>query len=290
MSLTGSPPRLVSSEPNISELDDDITNVTCRYNKRKWNNNYQQELLDAMDEMKTTLSKSIAEHNQKLICLQDTVVEIKKQNEELNKMVQFMSDKYDEIRDKLLCLETERKENHNYINQLETKVETLEKNTRSGSLEVRNIPKKPAESKRDLVKILESIGTCLKTPIQSSDIRDIFRVYSKGPSNNTIIVELTSVLKKEDVLNSIKAYKKEHKQLPTTTQIKVGGPSQPVYISENLTTKGKRLYALARDFAKSNEYKYCWTAHGSVYIRKKDGEVACRINNEESLTVLLKQK
>ncbi|KAJ8704355.1 hypothetical protein PYW08_013079 [Mythimna loreyi] len=54
----------------------------------------------------------------------------------------------------------------------------------------------------------------------------------------------------------------------------------PIFVSESLTSKMKKLYYLARDFAKQNGYAYHWTAHGKIYIKKEDGAPTRRISKE----------
>lgn len=131
---------------------------------------------------------------------------------------------------------------------------------------------------------MQSIAETLDVPVQTSDIRNIQRINTKKPENKPIIVDFTSVLTKEKLIEHCKKFNRTNKL--TTSHLHIKGPSKPIFISENLTYKTRRLYFLARDFAKTNDYKYCWTAGGKVYIRKKEGEPTLRLNGEEDIKVL----
>ncbi|KAL4718354.1 hypothetical protein ACJJTC_002467 [Scirpophaga incertulas] len=64
------------------------------------------------------------------------------------------------------------------------------------------------------------------------------------------------------------------------------GASKPIYITEALTTKAQKLFFLAREFARENEFKYCWTSRGIVFLRKADKQPPIRIESEKDLTKL----
>ncbi|KOB67264.1 Zinc finger DNA binding protein [Operophtera brumata] len=215
-------------------------------------------------------------------CLLSDVKEIKEQNSDLRKSFEFMSKKYDDMKEKLDTMEAERKNNFLHIKKLEEKVEFLERSCKSTSLELRNVPQTKPETK-DLVTIVKNVGKVLNLSIEASEIKDVFRTRSKQ-AIQPIVVELTSVIKKEKALISLKSLKKDQKgnQL-TSAMISIGGPVVPIYVSDNLTAKARRIFSLARDFARNNSYKYCWSSHGLVYLRKNDGAPALRMREEEDL-------
>lgn len=64
--------------------------------------------------------------------------------------------------------------------------------------------------------------------------------------------------------------------------IKEDGDS-PIYVSEQLTPKAARLHYLARDLTRSQDYKYCWTSFGKVYVRKDDKTPVIPITSEAQI-------
>lgn len=79
-----------------------------------------------------------------------------------------------------------------------------------------------------------------------------------------------------------KKFNKEGSRL-STEHLSISGPAKPVFVSENLSPKLKRLFYLARDFASSNEYRYCWVKNGKIFLREKDGAQHLMIKNESDL-------
>lgn len=71
--------------------------------------------------------------------------------------------------------------------------------------------------------------------------------------------------------------------------IGLSAPSTPIYVSELLALRGKRLWYLARQFVAKRKYKYAWTKAGLVFIKKNDNKFATvsnifRINPIDKVT------
>jgi uncharacterized protein YoxC len=58
---------------------------------------------------------------------------------------------------------------------------------------------------------------------------------------------------------------------------------QTIYINENLTEKQRYLYYLARQKKKELGYRFCWTRHGSVFMRKDEHGKVTKIEKESDL-------
>ncbi|CAB3228752.1 unnamed protein product [Arctia plantaginis] len=177
-----------------------------------------------------------------------------------------------------------------YINILEEKVENLEISMKSSSLEIRNVPTKTQETKEDLIEIVKNIAQAVNTQIEPREIRDVYRMNSrKIQTNGPITAEFTTVIKRDELLANIKKYNRENKtNRINSSHISMNGTS-PIYISEKLTTKAKKLLYQAREFSKANEYSYCWISHGKIYVKKREGATAKRINHEIDLEILKKE-
>lgn len=213
--------------------------------------------------------------------LQTTVSEIKEQNIKLQESVEFTAHKYDEIITKIKDIEDSRKEDKRYIRVLEDKIDRLEQQSRATSIEIRNLPKKNGENKQDLLNTLGDVCKVIKLPCQESDIKDIFRNNIKN-STSTVIVEFNTVKQKENVLKYLKKFNKDNiTNKLNSNHLKMQGPKVPIYFSENLSSKIKRLFYLSREFAAKEKFKFCWTTHGKVFLRKDEGTPLCHIDSED---------
>ncbi|KAL4712883.1 hypothetical protein ACJJTC_011953 [Scirpophaga incertulas] len=144
-----------------------------------------------------------------------------------------------------------------------------------------------SETKGQLFNYSQKLVNTLGLAFQDSDLRDVYRLPSKKEhSTSSVVVECINTIVKEKILTSIKnRYRSTSKPL-TAADIGLQDLSTVINISELLTTKGRRILYLAKDFKKTESFKYCWVAGGNVYLRKEDGQAAILIRNELDLLKL----
>lgn len=274
------------SLPNIASLTEvhggqspsaESSNITTRVLKRPRDD--CSEIKELLTDMFATWKlDQDAKHNAML----DTLSEIKDQNMDIRSSMDFMSSKFDEMSQRITFLEEERKNNRHYIQSLETKVDTLERSLKMASIELRNIPQPDKETKSQLVDLIKNAGNALDITIQTSDIRDVYRTGAKPGVHKPVVVDLNSVIIKNQLIQAVKTFNKKKPKF-STENLGIMGPPSPVYVSEYLPPKAKKLYHLARVFATTNDFTYCWTSYGKVYLRQRDGGQLYRIETEEDL-------
>lgn len=209
------------------------------------------------------------------------------QNKNISDSIEILAQQCDEMANRIVLLEQEKASDRIYIQTLEAKLESMDRHLRCSSIEMRNVPKKAGETKEDLHSIVKKIGDVLNVPIQSSEVRDVYRINTKRETNQPIVAEFTTVAMRDRIIDCVKAYNKKYTTSKLSTQnLKLEGPSSPIFISESLTVQTKKLFYLAREFAKANNYRYCWASRGKIYLRRKDGASLIRVNNEENLANL----
>lgn len=268
------------STPNLTTIEQE--NVTTRFKRKR------DEEPTCMEEIRQLMAKAAAQSESKFAVLQASISAISTQNEDIKKSIAFISKQYDDLIVKIGQLETERRADRCLIQRLEETVENLERQLHSTRIEIKNVPKKSGESKIDLCELVKSTATALNTPIQSQDIKDVFRINKKDdPSSSQIIVEFSSAITKENIIKGVRQFNIKNKTCKlNTTHLKLAGPAKPVYVTEKLTLKAQRLYYLARTFAKDNAFKYCWTSYGKIYLRQAEGGKQIPIRKEEDLDIL----
>lgn len=293
------PPSATASTPGITSAvtqtyDSDTpsersssSNVFVRQKRRRDLDDDHKELKTEMSNLIKTLSNTFEEHFN----------ELKQQNVELKTSLQFMSDKYDTILRSLSKLEEEKAKDRKTIIQLEEKIEILERKTKSTSLEIRNVPyslnsNKNTESREEVCGIVKSLAHSVEVELKDVEIKDIYRITTNKDNIKPIFVELTSVIKKEKIIQGVKNFNKlKTNELKLNTgHLKIAGPSRPIYISEALTFKAQKLYYQARQFARENGYSYCWTSRGLVYLRRVEGIPPIRIDSEMDFTKISNKK
>ncbi|CAH2107275.1 unnamed protein product [Euphydryas editha] len=273
------------SDPSIPTQIDSVSpekNIASR-SKRKRVNELDNDITDLKTELMAMLKSLQDEQVRNFTSINSKMEELINQNQELKASVEFISAKYDEFTKTIEQLEKDKKEDRNIIKSLEEKVEYLEKKMRSSCLEIKNIPLRPKETKEDLVNVVVKLGNIIKSPIQSSEIKEIYRVPSV--KQHPIVVEFITTMVKERVLRMTKQFNGEHqKEKLNTKHLQMSGiPIQQIYVSESLTSRSRRLFFLARDYAARKKIKFCWTSGGKVFLRRDEKLPLISINSEQDL-------
>lgn len=292
------PPRNMNKSASESELiksmDTTPPNFVASRNKRRREaEDITSELVLFKGEIKAMIKSLFNEHKEEFKDIIPTLRDVQQTNLSIESSLSFLAAQNEELKKKVETLEIGRKEDRQYINLLEEKIEDLQKSHRKTNFEIKNVPKNINETKEDLIEMVAVLSKTIGGNLNKEDIKDIYRVRSKkdGDKNAPIIVETSSTILKTEILKASKMFNIKNKtklcakHLGFRTQV-----DSPIYISENLTPRGSRLHFLARDLAKSKSYKYCWTAYGKVYVRKDENSSIVTITNEAQVHQLLQGK
>lgn len=254
---------------------------------------FQTFKTEMKDEMKDLLTSLLSEQNKQLTKIANDLKEMQNINYNIEQSIGILTTQNEDFRCKIELLETQAKKDREYITILEDKVEDLQRSSRKSSVELKNVPKKPNETRDDLIGMVLKLSENIQLDLNARDISDIFRLKPRQESakNPTIIVELRSSILRSDLLKKTKEFsirnkiKLQAKHLGHTTQ-----EDTPVFLSEQLTAKGARLFFLARDLSRTNGFKYCWTSFGRVYLRKDDKSKIIHIQSEAQVQQLHSEK
>lgn len=282
------------SESNIFDQPERTPpNYVSYRNKRGRENDYETDFDDFKDEMKTLITNLISSQNNELQKIHPTLMEIKNTNSNIENSVAFLAAQNEELKKKIEQLEAQNKKDKDRITILEDKIDELQCGNRKSNLEIKNVPKGPNESKEDLINMVINLSTAVHHELEKKDINDIYRVQNKrgNPNNSPIILELTSTLHKTEFIKLTKIYNIRHKEKLSAAHLGIKTSDYtPIYVSEHLTPKRARLYFLARDLAKSKDYKFCWTAYGKIYVRKDENSPIINIKAESQISNLMQAK
>ncbi|KOB52104.1 Zinc finger DNA binding protein [Operophtera brumata] len=255
-----------SSEPNLTE------SLNASLRKRKRSLCDSENLDDFMKEMRQMFKVFREEQDKRSDRLCSAV-------EDIRLTVDFLAVKYEVLQERVDKLEVNRQADRQYIMALEERLDNHDRSLRSTCLEIRNIPATTSETKASLLDTFINTSKVLKVPVERNDVKDIFRIITKNPAQKTIIVDLASVLLKEKVVSMFRQFNKGTTRL-NTEHLRISGTPIPIFISENLSAKMKKLFYQAREFAKENDFKFCWVTHGKIFLRKRENGPLVRIANE----------
>lgn len=261
--------------------------------KRKREEDFSHEFSKFKDEMKSMISTLMLTQEQEISKFNANLKDIKQTSINIENSIAFLTAQNLEFKNKIEQLEGKLNEDRKYITVLEDKIESMQMDSKKSNFEIKNVPRKPNETKEDLIQMITHLSSTIGSQIKKENIKDIYRLRDKKGTNlNTpIIVETSSTLLKNEVLKLCKAF--NIKQKPKLCAKHLGLRDHeytPVFISEQLTARAARLYFLARDLTKAKLFKYCWTAYGRVYLRKDDDSPIIHVGSEVQLVDLKKSK
>lgn len=280
------PPKTLStSDPNL--------NVTKRGNSKRVRleddtefdklEQLKEEIIEMFSAIIAPLSSRLQGVEKSLHDIIEQNTEIKSSNCEIEKSLTFLSGQIKDFEGKIVGLEKDCNTTKASIADLEERHELLDRTMRKTSAEIRGVPKRKKENKLDILNSIKNLMKTINLESATSDVIDVYRLPSKETSStSTIIVEFSNIFIKENFLRSTKQYNKDNKSSRlNATHLFPEEPAVPIYFSEYLTNKAKRLHFLARDFAQTEKYKFCWITNGRIFLRKEEGANYIHVKNED---------
>lgn len=259
--------------------------------KRDRENEWDMEFDDFKTQISEMMKALMAKQETELKNLfNPTLTDIKRTNLSIENSIGLLMSKNEELSKKVEQLETQKKKDYEYITIMEKKIEDMQRTERKNNIEMKNVPKGNTETKEDLINMVERLGKSINCNINKSDVKDIYRVRGKkeGPTNTPIIVEFSSTILKANVLKMSKSYNIKNRGKLCAKHIGfTKNEDTPIFVSEQLTIKGSRLFYLARDLAKSKGYKFCWTSYGRVHVRRDENSPIITVHCEEQVNKLM---
>ncbi|XP_028166566.1 uncharacterized protein LOC114357242 [Ostrinia furnacalis] len=276
----------ITLRPSVKRLRTSEESVSSQENTFS---SFKKEIMESMAAM-------FAEQNEKFSAIEKSIAEIKSQNTtihqtncEIERSLEFVSHQIDDVKDKISHLEVERKKMSSEIISINNKIENLECINKKTSVEIRNVPNsKKRESKSTLFDMIQHLQTGISLEDEyCGQIRDVYRTNYKSQSNvSTVVIEFMTTLAKEKFISKTKLFSNSKGDQTNSKLMGLDGASTPIYISEHLSPRTRKLFYLAREFAKQNEYKYCWTSGGKVFLRKSEGSQHLLVKDDNDLKSL----
>lgn len=271
----------MQSSSHTGDLRTDLLNMLTNWKEdqeRRWN-----EWKISLD---CTLSKLVTE----VTDLKKECQEIKKANAEIEKGMEFINEKQEETATKVKEMEKEKKANADAIKNIETQIQDIHFQTRNATIEIRNIPYSDSEKFDDLLSVLSCICKAMDLTINSTDIRDIYRLPGKPGVSRPIVAEFSCVQTRNEFISRVRRFNKEKPTIDklNTQNIGLPGVKQPIYIDEHLPPSQRKLMFITRQFAKKHNYS-CWHSNGKILLRMDTTGKPIIIQSEKSLSDLVKR-
>lgn len=248
------------------------------------------QLDDFKEEMRKMMKLFTEKRESEIHEINLTLKQIQQSNINIENSITSLTEQNEELKIKISKLENQTKESNQYIMVLEQKLEEMQIGCRKANFVLKNVPKKPSESKEDLIDMVVCLSSNIGCKVDKHNIKDIFRVRGKKSDNpnSPIVVETSSTILKAELLKMGKTFNLKNKTKLTGKHLGLKTHEDtPIFLAEHLTAKASRLFFLARDLSRSGAYKFCWTAYGKVYIKKDEQSPTVTITSEDQVHQLI---
>lgn len=293
-------PTITQSDPDLSSLvhdhDPEATNITSRFKRQRAESSspggtpddFKAEMRAMMTSLQNNQTLMFKKLSEDIMEIKTQNTQIQKTNSDIEKCLESIKTNQDKMSSRIDKLENERQGLLNHIYKLEAKINDLDLGSRPSSVELRNVPCAERETANDLLSYITNTGRVIGVNIRPSDIRDTYRLPAQPGKTKIIVTEFTTVSQKNDFLAAVRKYNdsRQKDEKLNSSVIGISGKKCPIYVSEYIAGSGRKLFFQCREFAKTNNFKYCWTVNNKIFIRKNDDSKPIRIDSEAVLNAI----
>ena len=245
--------------------------------------------------------------NEKLLPITNKIECLHNKVEEVVHSLSFLSNKYDELFNKVSVLEDNNKqlntenqrlksESSNLSNvcaSLKVAIDELEQYSRRDCLELRGIPSSRDENTDDIVI---KVASLVNINIKKEDISVSHRIRNSGIRGGSTVnssssrdMEPAIIVKfiKRDVRDALYHSRSRLKDKSTKDIGFSRRAENNIFIAENLTRKRKLLFNACLKFKKDHGFRFIWTQHGRILLRKDTESPAIHVKDENDLQGIL---
>ncbi|CAN8020718.1 unnamed protein product [Ixodes persulcatus] len=202
----------------------------------------------------------------------DSLMTVKETVDNIEASVQHMSDAYDEVLKVMKQQSTEITKLKNRVEKMEAdksgeeviklkqEVNKLEQYSRRQNLEIHGLPR---SSNEDLLKKINDVANELELrELTESDVDGFHRLPSKDGKIPAVLVRFVSRVTRDQWLQR---------------KGRLRDNQSDVRLFDNLTAQNKNLLWMMRAKAEEKHYQFAWQKDGRMFMRKKQGDSAVKI-------------
>lgn len=171
------------------------------------------------------------------------------------------------------------------ISQLKLELNERDQEALLSDLDIGCLPEEKGENVYHTVTVL---GIKLGIKIEEKDIVFAERVGPRSKSSvgesedgkkiRRIIVRFSRRHLRDELLHAARVRRNLN-----TTDMGLNGPSRRIYINERLTHVNRKLFYIAREESRKQNWKYVWTKRGRIFARQADSKQAFSIRCENDI-------
>lgn len=199
--------------------------------------------------------------------------EIKKAISNLNTLLETMNKTIADLRE-------ENRAKDKTIEYMQEKINVMEQTLIEKNVEVKNANE--VDEPIDLVMLLASKANA---NIAKHNIVDVYR----QKRSKKIIVKFDTIVAKKEFTLKVKAQKIKSGELKTQngTYAEITNQrNETIFVNDELTALNKKLLWMAKNKARSKNWKFVWVRNGKILAKKSENDRACYITKEADIGLI----
>ena len=217
--------------------------------------------------------------------MQKILVEVRDEQKDIRESVDFLSEKFEEIKvgqrqneREIEELKTRLKEKEDVIDNLHNKLVETELYVRNRNIEIHGVAEHKEENVEEIIcKVAKAVGV----ELSGNDIEAAHRVPTRKPGvPKPIVAQLSSRKKRNEIVA------KRREEIYNHQVNHTGEGTGKVFIYEQLPAQIKDLMWKTKVQAKKKNWKYVWQVKGKVLAKKDDHLNPVRIVYEKDIELI----
>ncbi|XP_046671571.1 uncharacterized protein LOC124361554 [Homalodisca vitripennis] len=236
-----------------------------------------QDIMRVLNDIRTDQANFVKDLNTSYESLQE---QLTANTEAINKQVEKVNgcmEKFEAVIEENLILKKR-------VEDLEVRLEEAEQYSRRNTIEIHGLPfpQNKTETQEEVIELVKKVGEGLGTNIDESMIDACHRLSRRpmGDRPPPVVVKFVRRIDKDRVME-----KRRQKREFSTRHMGLAMDT-PVYLNEAMSPARRRLFALAREAKKTNNYQFLWSRNGKIFMRKKTGDSVVLVTCQDDLNKL----
>lgn len=247
------------------------------------------------DKFRAIIKMELASMQTNIMCaVTDKLNNIVTQFGEIRESMSFFNKQYEDLKldldTKTMIIQELKNDNEklkSVVQDLSSRVNSVEQNMRSCNVELNGIPENKSENLNDTFNQLVKV---LGVPIAADDVVQVTRVAkitNDSERPRAIIAKLRTPRHRDSMLAAVANFNKKNPQDKLSSKhLGQAGSRKPIFVAEHLSPSNKSLHAAARHKAKELNFKFIWVRNGRIFIRKTEYSESILIRNMDSLNLI----
>lgn len=231
-----------------------------------------------------SIEKALSEITKQLETLNDKMNKAEKRDKDISERMSRIESSLKEFNDfktRIDTIESQNRQQKTRIVKLEAEIKRIKVEKIRTSIEIYGIPETENEN---LKTIITEVAEQAKMELEEGDLVECYRPRREAKRERPIRAKLRNIKLKNDLVQAAK------KRQLTLREINRSPKERRIYVNDLCLLETKRLLYLVKQEMRNRNWYRAWIFANDVYLIRGKGEQNIKIENEEDLATLIRER